>query len=118
MASTALVAAGTGLLFADFPAYSVAIVLYGAGNGIGSVARGTLPLALFGSSRYPTLMGRLALPILMSMALSPFLGAIAFQTGGANLTFGLLAFLGAANLLLVGLLCIFCRRGPTAAEIH
>jgi hypothetical protein len=118
MASTALVAAGTGLLFADFPAYSVAIVLYGAGNGIGSVARGTLPLAVFGSSRYPTLMGRLALPILVSMALSPFLGAIAFQTGGANLTFGLLAFLGAANLLLVGLLCIFCRRGPTAAEIH
>jgi hypothetical protein len=48
-------------------------VLYCAGNGLGSVARGTLPLALFGSSRYPTLMGRLALPILMSMALSPFL---------------------------------------------
>jgi predicted MFS family arabinose efflux permease len=118
MASTALVAAGTGLLFADFPAYSVAIVLYGAGNGIGSVARGTLPLALFGSSRYPTLMGRLALPILVSMALAPFLGAIAFQTGGANLTFGLLAFLGSANLLVVGLLCIFCRGGPTAAEIH
>jgi MFS family permease len=118
MASTALVAAGTGLLFADFPAYSVAIVLYGAGNGIGSVARGTLPLAVFGSSRYPTLMGRLALPILVSMALSPFLGAIAFQTGGANLTFGLLAFLGSANLLVVGLLCIFCRGGPTAAEIH
>lgn len=118
MASTALVAAGTGLLYADFPAYSVAIVLYGAGNGIGSVARGTLPLALFGSSRYPTLMGRLALPILVSMALSPFLGAIAFQTGGANLTFGLLAFLGSANLLVVGLLCIFCRGGPTAAEIH
>jgi MFS family permease len=118
MASTALVAAGTGLLFADFPAYSVAIVLYGAGNGIGSVARGTLPLAVFGSSRYPTLMGRLALPILVSMALAPFLGAIAFQTGGANLTFGLLAFLGSANLLVVGLLCIFCRGGPTAAEIH
>jgi hypothetical protein len=52
------------------------------------------------------------------MALSPFLGAIAFQTGGANLTFGLLAFLGSANLLVVGLLCIFCRGGPTAAEIH
>src|ERR1700704_838255 len=39
--SAALVAIGTGLLFADFPVYSVAIVLYGAGNGIGSVARGT-----------------------------------------------------------------------------
>jgi MFS family permease len=115
--SAALVAIGTGLLFADFPVYSVAIVLYGAGNGIGSVARGTLPLVLFGSSRYPILMGRLALPILMSMALSPFLGAIAFQVGGANSTLGLIAFLGAANVLLVGLLWTLSRRRPTQVEI-
>jgi MFS family permease len=115
--STVLVAVGTGLLFAGFPVYTVAIVLYGAGNGLGSVARGTLPLALFGPSRYPTLMGRLALPILMSMALSPFLAAIAFQVKGATLTLGLIAFLGAANVLLVGLLWILCRRRPTAAEI-
>jgi MFS family permease len=115
--SAALVAIGTGLLFADFPLYSVAIVLYGAGNGIGSVARGTLPLVLFGSSRYPILMGRLALPILMSMALSPFLGAIAFQVGGANSTLGLIAFLGAANVLLVGLLWTLSRRRPTQVEI-
>jgi MFS family permease len=115
--SAALVAIGTGLLFADFPVYSVAIVLYGAGNGIGSVARGTLPLVLFGSSRYPILMGRLALSILMSMALSPFLGAIAFQVGGANSTLGLIAFLGAANVLLVGLLWTLSRRRPTQVEI-
>jgi hypothetical protein len=49
-------------------------------------------------------MGRLALPILMSMALSPFLAAIAFQAGGANLTLGLITLLGAANVLLVSLL--------------
>jgi MFS family permease len=109
-ASALLVAIGTGLLYLDFPTYSIAIALYGAGNGIGSVARGTLPLALFGPSRYPMLMGRLALPILMSMALSPFLGAIAFEVGGANLTLGLLAFLGAANVLLVGLLWTLSRR--------
>jgi hypothetical protein len=104
IASAVLVAAGTALLFAGFPTYSAAIVLYGAGNGLGSVARGTLALALFGSSRYSVLMGRLALPILMSMALSPFLAAIAFQAGGANLTLGLITLLGAANVLLVSLL--------------
>jgi MFS family permease len=117
IASAVLVAIGTALLLADFPAYFVAIVLYGAGNGIGSVARGTLPLALFGSLRYPALMGRLALPILMSMALSPFLVAIVFQARGANLTLGLIALLAAANVLFVGLLWILCRRRPTAAEI-
>jgi hypothetical protein len=50
------------------------------------------------------LMGRLALPVLMSMALSPFLAAIAFRDGGANLTLGLIMVLGAANVLLVSLL--------------
>jgi hypothetical protein len=104
VASTVLVAVGIGMLYLDFPAYSAAIALYGAGNGIGSVARGTLPLALFGPSRYPALMGRLARPILMSMAASPFVGAIAFQVGGANLILGLLALVGALNVLLVGLL--------------
>jgi MFS family permease len=104
VASTVLVAVGIGILYSDFPAYSAAIALYGAGNGIGSVARGTLPLALFGPSRYPALMGRLARPILMSMAASPFVGAIAFQVGGANLILGLLALVGALNVLLVGLL--------------
>ena len=113
VASAVLVAVGIGLLFLDFPAYSIAIVVYGAGNGIGSVARGTLPLALFGSSRYPVQMGRLALPILMSMALAPFIGAIAFEAGGANLTLGILAFLAAANVLLVGLLWTLSTRGPT-----
>jgi hypothetical protein len=40
------------------------------------------------------------------MALSPFLAAIAFQVKGATLTLGLIAFLGATNVLLVGLLWI------------
>jgi MFS family permease len=104
ISSAVLVAAGTALLFAAFPTYFVAVVLYGAGNGLGSIARGTLVLALFGSSRYSVLMGRLALPILMSMALSPLLAATAFQAGGANLTLGLITLLGAANVLLVSLL--------------
>jgi MFS family permease len=115
--SAVLVAVGTGLLFADLPIYAAAIILYGAGNGIGSVARGTLPLALFGPLRYPTLMGRLALPILMSMALSPLLAAIVFDDKGADLTLGLIALLAAANVLLVGLLWMLCRRPPVAASI-
>jgi hypothetical protein len=51
------------------------------------------------------------------MALSPFLGAIAFEAGGANLTLGLIAFLGAANVLLVGLLSILVYEGRLQAEI-
>jgi hypothetical protein len=113
VASTILVAAGIGMLLSDFPSYSAAIALYGAGNGIGSVARGTLPLALFGPSRYPALMGRLAQPILMSMAVSPFVGAIAFQLGGPNLLLGLVTTIGVINVLLVSLLWTLSGRWPT-----
>jgi hypothetical protein len=116
--SAVLVAAGISLLFVDIPVYFIAIMLYGAGNGIGSVARGTLPLAIFGPSRYPTLMGRLAFPILVSMALSPLLGAIAFQAGGGNLVFGILAFLGAGNVFLVMLLRIWTRGRPSPVASH
>jgi hypothetical protein len=103
-------------LFLGFGTYALAVVLYGAGNGIGTVARGALPLALFGSTRYPALMGRLALPILVSMALSPLIGAIALRRGGADLTLGVLAGVAAANVLLVGMLWLVSRNLRNTAD--
>ena len=47
------------------------LVLYGSGSGIRSIARGTVPLALFGRDGYAVLMGRLAMPILIAQAASP-----------------------------------------------
>jgi hypothetical protein len=110
VAAAVLVAIGTGLLFTGLPVYALAVIFYGAGNGIGSVARGTLPLALFGPTRYAVLMGRLALPLLVAMALSPYLAALALQTGGADLTLALLAALAASNVVLVALLWSFSTR--------
>jgi hypothetical protein len=101
IASAVLVAISAVMLLAGFPLVALAIVLYGAGNGIGSVARGTLPLALFGAERYPVLMGRLALPLLVAMAVSPYLGGLAFQRGGADATLGMLAALALTNVALV-----------------
>ena len=72
VASMVLVAAGVGLLWAGLPIVAVALVFYGAGIGLESIARGTLPLALFGASGYATLMGRLAMPSLLAQAASPF----------------------------------------------
>ncbi len=85
-ASVALTAAGALLLLGYFPAAALAIILYAAGNGIGSIARGTLPLALFGAARYPVLMGRLALPLLIAMSIAPYVGALALRSGGPNST--------------------------------
>jgi MFS family permease len=110
IASAALVAIGATLFLTDSLGFAPAIILYAAGNGIGSIAKGTLPLSLFGSVRYPALMGRLALPIMAAMALSPYIGAIAFQHGGATWTFGLLLGMALSNVVLVAILWAFSRR--------
>ena len=93
-----LVALGLALLAAGLPAVGVALVLYGAGNGIYSIARGTVPLALFGPARYPVLVGRLARPGLVAQALAPSLGAMALTYGGADAAYALLFAMAAANV--------------------
>jgi predicted MFS family arabinose efflux permease len=110
IASVVLVFIGACLFLIGSLGFASAIILYAAGNGIGSIAKGTLPLALFGSVRYPALMGRLALPIMIAMALSPYLGAVAFQHGGATWTFTLLLGLAIANVALVAILWALSRR--------
>jgi hypothetical protein len=107
--SVTLVAMSALMLTFGFPIIAVAIALYGAGNGIGSVARGTVPLALFGAERYPILMGRLGFPLLLAMAVSPYLGGLAFQKGGAQWTLLLLTVLALANVILVGALRLVTR---------
>jgi predicted MFS family arabinose efflux permease len=108
--SVVLVALGASLFFTSSSLFAAAIVLYASGNGIGTIARGTLPLALFGPARYPALIGRVARPIMFAMALSPFLGAVAFQQGGPAWTFMILLVLAISNVVLVGTLWIMSRR--------
>lgn len=94
----ALVVVGLAILAVGVPAVGLALVLYGAGNGIYSIARGTVPLALFGPLRYPVLVGRLARPGLIAQAVAPSLGAVALTYGGADAAYGLLVALALANL--------------------
>jgi hypothetical protein len=99
------------LLVAGFPILALALALYGAGNGIGSIAKGTLPLALFGPFGYASLMGKLATPSLLAQALSPSIGAILIEWGGTDAALRLLSGLTCLNLGLVGLLWVTARRG-------
>lgn len=95
-----LIAAGLILLWSGFPAVAAALILYGAGNGVFSIARGTLPLALFGPDRYAGLMGCLAMPSLLAQALAPLLGAFVIERAGVGETFGLLALIAVLNVAL------------------
>lgn len=65
-AAFCLVAIGLGLMALGVPGLGVWLVLYGGGNGIYSIARGTVRLALFGPDRYAGLVGRLARPGLIA----------------------------------------------------
>jgi hypothetical protein len=54
-------------------------------------------------------MGRLGFPLLLAMAVSPYLGGLAFQKGGAQWTLLLLTVLALANVILVGALRLVTR---------
>lgn len=101
LASAVLLAAGLGLLGTGLPATAIALGLYGAGAGIFSIARGTLPLALFGASGYAALMGRLAMPMLVAGALAPSAGALLLARAGADATLAALTGLAVANTVLM-----------------
>jgi hypothetical protein len=92
---------GVGSLAAGWPGAALALCLFGAGNGIGSIARGTLPLALFGPEHYARIMGRLALPSLLAQAVSPFLASVLLDHGMAVPLLNILAGCAALNLLLM-----------------
>jgi predicted MFS family arabinose efflux permease len=109
IASCALMAAGLILLL-TIPLLAVAVILYAAGYGIMWIARGTLPLALFGPERYAPLMGRLAFPSLISQAMAPWLGAVLMEWSGAVPTLATLSALALFNMLSVGLLWLAVRR--------
>jgi MFS family permease len=113
IASATLVALGVCALYAQLPIIPIALVLYGAGIGLESIARGTLPLALFGSAGYATLMGRLAMPSLLAQAAAPFLGALLLAGTGADVTVGTLSAVALLNVALA--LCLAwlaAARGP------
>ena len=113
-AAVMLVMLGFLGLLADIPA-AAALVAYGAGNGLWSIARGSVPLAIFGGGDYPRLMGRLASPALLASAAAPSLGAWLIAAFGPYGTLQVLAVLTLIPVLAVGLLHVVRLRGPAAA---
>ncbi|MGV2184028.1 MFS transporter [Rhizobium rhizogenes] len=115
-ASTAFVATGVGLLWLGLPIVAAALIFYGAGIGIESIARGTLPLAVFGERHYPAIMGRIAMPSLIGQAASPSVGAMLIDNLGANGALAALFVVAIFNVLLVIVLFAFLpRQGHHAA---
>lgn len=111
VASTALVVVGILVMVGVSDVAAAGIILYGMGSGIRSIARGTVPLAMFGREGYAILMGRLALPTLLATAVAPLLGTWLLAGLGPSGT--LYVLLGAAVVnaaLVLPLIPIALRR--------
>jgi predicted MFS family arabinose efflux permease len=85
------------LLSFGAPVAALFALLHGAGNGILTIAKGTLPLALFGPQGYGARQGWLMLPARVAQAAAPFVFGLAvdrWQAGALWLTgaLGLSAF--------------------------
>lgn len=108
VASVSHVATGMIALWVGLPITPFGLVLYGAGIGLESIARGTLPLALFGAEGYAALMGRLALPSLIAQAAAPSIGSILMEHFGIDATLGAVILVAIGNVALCATLD-FCR---------
>lgn len=85
------------LLFFGAPAAMLFAILHGAGNGILTIAKGTLPLSLFGPDGYGFRQGLLMVPARFAQAAAPFSFALLIDHYGswafiASLALGLTGF--------------------------
>lgn len=93
--------------FAAFGAPAAALfgILHGAGNGILTIAKGTLPLVLFGPQGYGHRQGLLMVPARVTQALSPWLFGLCLDRWGA----GALALSAGLGVLALGALMLLPR---------
>jgi MFS family permease len=89
------------------PSAALFYVLFGASNGLITIARGTVPLALFGAAGFGVLVGRLAAPWLVMQAAAPLVLAIVAESVSDAAALALTALCAAAALL-----CFLAVRRP------
>jgi MFS family permease len=65
-------------------AASVFAIFHGAGNGVLTIARGTLPLAIFGPQNYGYRLGIIGAPARMAQAAAPLAFGLLIDTMGSN----------------------------------
>ena len=102
------------LLIAGAPAAALFAVLHGAGNGMLTIAKGTLPLVLFGAQGYGARQGWLMMPARVAQAFAPFLFGVVLAQWGARALW-LSAALGLSAFVGLMLLPRAAPSGPNAA---
>jgi MFS family permease len=86
---------------------AVFALMFGGANGLITITRGAVPLALFGPSGYGRLMGRLASPWMLMQAAAPLVMAFVVERLSDGAALALAAAFAAAALA-----CFIAIRGP------
>lgn len=86
--------------------------MYGIGNGIMTIVRGTLPAELYGRDIYGAVSGAMAAPVMIAIAAGPFVASLVYSaTGGYTGTLlALIAICGAGAIL-------YTCTSPSAAKV-
>jgi hypothetical protein len=84
-------------------AVSVFAIFHGAGNGILTIARGTLPLAIFGPENYGYRLGIIGAPARMAQAAAPLAFGLLIEHIGSQV----LLVSSALSLAALLALCLF-----------
>ena len=96
------------LLFGiSVPLAAAFALMFGGANGLVTITRGAVPLALFGASGYGRLMGRLAGPFLIAQSAAPLVMAFVVEKTSDMAALGLAALFAAAALI-----CFVVIRSP------
>ena len=90
-----------GVITLGAPFATLFVLLHGAGNGILTIAKGTLPLAIFGPHGYGLRQGMLMVPARFGQALAPLAFALLIER------FGTQALLFSSALGLAALVALF-----------
>jgi hypothetical protein len=100
---------GVGLFWlTGVPGAALFVILYGAGNGLLTIARGTVPLALFGPHGYGERTGLLGAPARAAQAFAPLLFGLLLDA------IGLSALIVSAGLCLAALVALLSLREKAA----
>ncbi len=97
------------LLGLSVSAAAMFAVMFGMANGLITIARGAVPLALFGAAGYGHIVGRIGGPFLIMQAIAPLV--LAFVAERASDPAVLAAAAGAALISFIGLVAIRKPRG-------
>ncbi|HET6184654.1 MAG TPA: MFS transporter [Acetobacteraceae bacterium] len=109
----ALLPLGVAALLAGGPA-TVFAITYGMSNGILTISRGTLPMYLFGPRGYAVRIGQLALPVMLTQAVTPTAISPLVLAWPAT---SLFALLGIAAALALACLLVVCRMGRSPRPV-